>query len=85
MVIKEGTAAYNAWIETPIPVYSKYYFFDPINPSELVHHKEKAILEERGPYTFRYTVTEIILTYDITDQSLFPNKNFTKKYSNRAC
>jgi hypothetical protein len=52
-VIEEGTAAYNAWVETPIPVYTKFYFFDMINPSDLFHSHEKPILEERGPYTFR--------------------------------
>ena len=53
LVIEEGTAAYNAWVETPIPVYTKFYFFDMINPSDLFHSHEKPILEERGPYTFR--------------------------------
>ena len=32
MVIKEGTASYAAWRETPIPVYTKFYFFDMLNP-----------------------------------------------------
>ena len=53
-MIEEGTAAYNAWVETPIPVYTKFYFFDMINPSDLFHSHEKPILEEKGPYTFRF-------------------------------
>ena len=53
MVIKEGTASYAAWKETPIPVYTKFYFFDMLNPSDLFHNHEKPILEERGPYVFR--------------------------------
>ena len=52
-MIEEGTAAYNAWVETPIPVYTKFYFFDMINPSDLFHSHEKPILEERVLYTFR--------------------------------
>ena len=32
VVIKEGTASYAAWKETPIPVYTKFYFFDMLNP-----------------------------------------------------
>eukprot|EP00091_Calanus_sinicus_P009760 TRINITY_DN22694_c0_g1_i1.p1 TRINITY_DN22694_c0_g1~~TRINITY_DN22694_c0_g1_i1.p1 ORF type:complete len:123 (+),score=31.50 TRINITY_DN22694_c0_g1_i1:281-649(+) len=48
LVIEEGTAAYNAWVETPIPVYTKFYFFDMIDPSDLFHSHEKPILEERG-------------------------------------
>jgi len=63
LVIEEGTSAYNAWVETPIPVYTKFYFFDMINPSELFHSHEKPILEERGPYTFREVERKVNLTW----------------------
>jgi len=53
LVIEDGTAAFNAWVETPIPVYTKFYFFDLISPRELFHSHEKPMVEERGPYTFR--------------------------------
>ena len=53
LTIEEGTAAYNAFLETPIPVLTKFYFFDMLNPRDLFHNHEKPILEERGPYTFR--------------------------------
>ena len=56
-MIEEGTAAYNAWVESPIPVYTKFDFFDMINPSDLFQSHEKPILEERGPYTFRHLYT----------------------------
>ena len=36
VVIKEGTASYAAWKETPIPVYTKFYFFDMLNPQVIV-------------------------------------------------
>ena len=52
--MREGTAAYQAWVETPIPMYTKFYFFDMLNPRDLFHKHEKPILEERGPYTFRW-------------------------------
>ena len=58
-MIEEGTAAYNAWVETPIPVFTKFYFFDMINPRDLFHSHEKPILEEKGPYTFRYIKTSL--------------------------
>ena len=54
LTIREGTAAYKAWVETPVPVYTKFYFFDMLNPTELFHNHEKPILEERGPYVFRW-------------------------------
>jgi len=63
LVIEEGTSAYNAWVETPIPVYTKFYFFDMINPSELFHSHEKPVLEERGPYTFREVERKVNLTW----------------------
>jgi len=63
LVIEEGTAAYNAWVETPIPVFTKFYFFDMINPSDLFHSHEKPILEERGPYTFREVEKKVNLTW----------------------
>lgn len=53
LIIKDGTAAHNAFVQTPVPVYIKIYFFDMINPRDLFHKQEKPILEERGPYTFR--------------------------------
>ena len=52
-MVREGTASYNAWKETPIPVFTKFYFFDMVNPRELFHSKEMPILVEQGPYTFR--------------------------------
>eukprot|EP00092_Neocalanus_flemingeri_P040156 GFUD01043741.1.p1 GENE.GFUD01043741.1~~GFUD01043741.1.p1 ORF type:complete len:545 (+),score=122.04 GFUD01043741.1:220-1854(+) len=62
LVIEEGTAAYNAWVKTPIPVYTKFYFFDMINP-DAFHNHEKPILEERGPYTFREDEMKVNLTW----------------------
>jgi hypothetical protein len=52
-VIREGTEAYNAWIATPIPVYTKFYFFSMSNPEEYLTNRSKPVLVERGPYTFR--------------------------------
>ena len=56
MKIKEGTAAYKAFLETPVPVLTKFYFFDMKSSSELFYRHEAPTLEERGPYTFRYDV-----------------------------
>ena len=53
MKLKEGTAAYKAFLETPVPVLTKFYFFDMKSSSELFYRHEAPALEERGPYTFR--------------------------------
>jgi hypothetical protein len=58
-VIEEGTAAYNAWVETPMPVYTKFYFFDLVSPRNLFYSHEKPVIEERGPYTFRFVISII--------------------------
>jgi len=63
VVIKEGTASYAAWKETPIPVYTKFYFFDMLNPQELFHRHEMPILEERGPYTFREVERKVNISW----------------------
>ena len=65
LTIKEGTAAYKAWVETPVPVYTKFYFFDMLNPTELFHKHEKPILEERGPYVFRWAFYNVALFYEL--------------------
>jgi hypothetical protein len=54
LVIREGTEAYNAWIATPIPVYTRFYLFSMRNPEEFLANQSKPILEEKGPYTFRF-------------------------------
>ena len=53
MTIKDGSAAYNAFVETPVPTMTKFYFFDILNPRRIMERHEKPSLEERGPYTFR--------------------------------
>ena len=65
LVIEEGTAAYKAWAETPIPIYTKFYFFSLLSDPELLLRHEKPLVEERGPYTFRLVCkdTSIELKY----------------------
>ena len=74
--IKEGTAAYNAWVETTIPMYTKFYFFDMLNPSDLFHNHEKPILEERGPYTFREVQKKVNLTWHEDGTVTYQRKKF---------
>ena len=40
-------------MEVPVPMFSKFYFFDVLNPGLVLNKEEKPILKERGPYTFR--------------------------------
>ena len=52
-MVKEGTKTFDAWKKTPIPVYTKFYFFNMLNADDFQINHGKPILEERGPYTFR--------------------------------
>jgi len=63
LTIREGTAAYDAFLETPVPVLTKFYFFDMLNPRDLFHNYEKPVLEERGPYTFREVQKKVNLRW----------------------
>ena len=58
--MQEGTSSYDAWKETPIPVFTKFYFFDMVNPEELFHNKEMPVLMEQGPYTFREVQKKVV-------------------------
>ena len=82
MVLEEGTTSYAAWKETPIPVYTKFYFFDMVNPQELFHRNEMPILEERGPYTFREVERKVNVTWHPEDGTV---SYFMTSLWNGAC
>ena len=37
-----------------MPVYTKFYFYSITNPEEFQLNHAKPILEEKGPYVFRW-------------------------------
>ena len=51
--MKEGTRAFEAWKESPIPAYTKFYMFSMVNGDDYIKNNAKPIIEEKGPYTFR--------------------------------
>jgi hypothetical protein len=53
LVVREGTESFKAWRETPMPVFTKFYFYSIINPEDFQLNHAKPILEEKGPYVFR--------------------------------
>ena len=50
--IDPSSLSFNMWKEIPIPFYLSVYFFDVMNPSEILKG-EKPQVRERGPYVYR--------------------------------
>lgn len=52
MRIDPGSLSFSMWKEIPIPFYFSAYFFDIVNPDEILKG-EKPQVRERGPYVYR--------------------------------
>jgi len=63
LIVREGTNTFDAWKETPIPVYTKFYFYNMLNADDFQINHGKPILEERGPYTFREVEKKVNLVW----------------------
>lgn len=63
LVVKEGTRAFEAWKESPIPAYTKFYMFSMVNGDDYIKNNAKPIIEEKGPYTFRETQQKVNLVW----------------------
>ncbi|KAF5927107.1 hypothetical protein HPG69_010609 [Diceros bicornis minor] len=51
--IDPSSMSYNMWKEIPVPFYLSVYFFNVLNPDEILQG-EKPQVQERGPYVYRY-------------------------------
>lgn len=45
--------SYTMWKDVPVPFFMSVYFFHVLNPTEILNG-EKPMVEERGPYVYRY-------------------------------
>uniref|UniRef100_A0A182QLD0 Scavenger receptor class B n=1 Tax=Anopheles farauti TaxID=69004 RepID=A0A182QLD0_9DIPT len=53
LVVKNGSANYDNWIRTPIPMYLEIHLFNWTNPDEVARNRSaKPHFVEMGPYTF---------------------------------
>lgn len=50
--IDPNSLSFNMWKEIPVPFYMSIYFFDILNPEEILKG-EKPAVQERGPYVYR--------------------------------
>jgi len=51
MSLTEDTTGYQVWLSPPVPVYTKFYFFNVLNPKE-VENGSTPEVEELGPFTY---------------------------------
>ena len=52
MIDPNNEIAYPMWKDIPVPFYMSVYFFNVLNPKEVLLG-EKPMVEERGPYVYR--------------------------------
>lgn len=52
VVLKNGTEAFDAFENPPVPIYMQFYFFNLTNPLEVLDGDRPAVVEI-GPYTYR--------------------------------
>lgn len=58
--LKNGTEMFEKWVDIPIPIYIKFYFFNVTNADKFLagvggDWSTKPEVEELGPYIYRYT------------------------------
>jgi len=51
MSLRDSTTGYKVWLSPPVPVFTKFYFFNVLNPDE-VENGETPQVEELGPFTY---------------------------------
>lgn len=50
--IDPSSLSFGMWKDIPVPFYLSIYFFDVINPKEILQGKKPEV-QERGPYVYR--------------------------------
>ncbi|XP_061732181.1 scavenger receptor class B member 1 isoform X4 [Nerophis ophidion] len=53
---------YTIWKDVPVPFYMSVYFFNILNPKEVLNG-EKPIVEQRGPYVYRKRIQKENVTF----------------------
>lgn len=51
--IDPNSLSFGMWKEIPVPFYLSVYFFEVVNPSEILNG-QKPVVRERGPYVYRW-------------------------------
>ncbi|XP_003796113.1 scavenger receptor class B member 1 isoform X2 [Otolemur garnettii] len=64
--IDPSSLSYNMWKEIPVPFYLSVYFFNILNPEEILKG-EKPQVQERGPYVYREFRHKSNITFNDND------------------
>lgn len=54
VIDSKNDMTYTMWKDVPVPFFMSVYFFNVLNPKE-ISAGEKPMVEQRGPYVYRYT------------------------------
>uniref|UniRef100_A0A4X1UNS3 Scavenger receptor class B member 1 n=1 Tax=Sus scrofa TaxID=9823 RepID=A0A4X1UNS3_PIG len=68
--IDPSSLSFNMWKEIPVPFYLSVYFFDVINPNEILQG-QKPQVRERGPYVYREFRHKSNITFNDNDTVSF--------------
>ncbi|XP_077015685.1 scavenger receptor class B member 1 isoform X2 [Tamandua tetradactyla] len=68
--IDPSSLAFNMWKEIPVPFYLSVYFFDVVNPSEILKGGRPQV-RERGPYVYREFRHKSNITFNGNDTVSF--------------
>ncbi|XP_062038033.1 scavenger receptor class B member 1 isoform X2 [Lepus europaeus] len=68
--IDPNSLSFNMWKEIPVPFYLSVYFFDVVNPNEILNG-EKPQVRERGPYVYREFRHKKNITFNDNDTVSF--------------
>lgn len=61
----QNEMSYTMWRDVPVPFFMSVYFFHVLNPKEILSG-EKPMLEQRGPYVYRYKKAQPLETLSST-------------------
>lgn len=53
IALTQGSLSYPKWLEPPVPIYQRFYFYNVTNAVEIEQFGQKPLLEEIGPFTYR--------------------------------
>lgn len=68
--IDPSSLSFSVWKEIPVPFYLSVYFFDIMNPKEILQGKKPQV-QERGPYVYREFRHKSNITFNDNDTVSF--------------